>query len=779
MVSAPLYAQQQAGTPMIVAPTTIEEVADAPAEKPATEELQKQAASMEVPSPAAGDTQLTFPTIPGAEVTLLGCDYEQLVDSKGRILRNILSDTPVRVSFTVKRGDEKVVSRDYEIILPATHAVEGGNAKPKVIPDLLQWQGGEGHYKLGDSISCNAYHHPKGPRPHIVGELHKDIKALFGKEMNIKAGDTKGSIHLELNNPKDGNNASEDYELIITPERVTIKADGPTGLYWGTRSLLQILREGKGMALCGTAYDAPRYPVRGFMLDVGRLPVPMAEIKNIIRTMAWYKMNDLQLHLNDNYIFHEHYVDAGEDPFKRSYSGFRMESAVKGADGTPLTAQDLSYSKDDFRELVRFAKKHGVNIVPEFDTPGHALSFTRVRPDLIYQGPMSKPKRRCEMLDAANPEALKFACEVWDEYLGKGKTRRENMYSPFAGCEVVHVGSDEFFGAKEDYRAYADGILRHVLSRGYTPRIWGSLHAKPGKTPVIAKGVQMNLWSKDWGRAWDSIQQGYDVINTDDGRLYIVPFADYYRMDKRHRQVYETWQVNRIHQQTVPSGHPQLLGAMFAVWQDMSDKLHNGYMMYDFWDSLSGSLDVMGERMWGQATPPRHFVPHRELVTIIGEAPLVDARHRKGAEDMALDLAPEAQSLELGKGSLGPAYHLTMELTLDAAAPNDEQVLLSSPEGQLLAVGRDGCVGFRRADTMWFSFDGAKLPVGERVKLELIGRPGSTQLLINGQPAGTLTLRTHHNRTEELLSTFILPLDTLGGSSLHGKVHSLKLTPTE
>ena len=740
--------------------------------------LQQLADSMELAQPAARDTQLSLPGVPGAEVTLLGCDYEQLVSRKGRILRDILSDTPVRVSFTVKRGEEAVTSRDYEIILPATGAHTGGNAKPKVIPDLLQWQGGEVHYELGDTISCNAFHHPKGPHPHILSLLRADVKALFGKEMNIRAGNTKGSIHLELSNPKEGNNKSEDYELIITPERVTIKADGPTGLYWGTRTLLQMLRQGNGSAPCGKAYDAPRYPVRGFMLDVGRLPVPMAELKNIIRTMAWYKMNDLQLHLNDNYIFHEHYVDAGEDPFRRSYSGFRMESGVRGADGTPLTAQDHSYSKDDFKKLVSYARQHGVNIVPEFDTPGHALSFTRVRPELIYQGPMSRPKRRCEMLDAANPKALKFACDVWDEYLGKGKTHRANMNSPFGGCKVVHVGSDEFFGDKEDYRAYADGILRHVLSRGYTPRIWGSLHAKQGKTPVIAEGVQMNLWSGDWAKAWDSIAQGYDIINTDDGRLYIVPFADYYRMDKNHRWVYEHWKLNNIHGQTVPSGHPRLLGGMFAVWNDMSDRLHNGYMIYDYWGALRASLGVLGERMWGQATPPRSFDEHCALADAIHSAPNTDALHRRGAEDKAVSLTPGTLPLPLGKGSLGPAWHLTAELTLNAAPEGEEQVLLDSPEGQLLAVGKDGCVGFRRADTMWFSFDGAKLPVGERVTLELIGKPGSTQLFINGRPAGTLTLRTHHNRTEGLLSTFILPLETLG-RNLHGTVHHLEITPSE
>lgn len=93
---------------------------------------------------------------------------------------------------------------------------------------------------------------------------------------------------------------------------------------------------------------------------------------------------------------------------------------------------------------------------------------------------------------------------------------------------------------------------------------------------------------------------------------------------------------------------------------------------------------------------------------------------------------------------------------------------------------KDGTVGFVRNDSMCFSF-GGKLPVGQKVKLELIGKPQATQLLVNGKEIGTLTLMNYRdredgwkNRTKGLRSTFILPLQTLG-ESFKGKVHSLKV----
>ena len=93
---------------------------------------------------------------------------------------------------------------------------------------------------------------------------------------------------------------------------------------------------------------------------------------------------------------------------------------------------------------------------------------------------------------------------------------------------------------------------------------------------------------------------------------------------------------------------------------------------------------------------------------------------------------------------------------------------------------KDGTVGFVRNDAMTFSF-GGKLPVGKKVKLELIGKPQSTILLVDGKEVGTLTLMSYKDRddgwkfrTKNLRSTFVLPLQTIG-ESFNGKVHSLKV----
>lgn len=736
------------------------------------QDARQIADSLSIPEVKAGAKQLPMPSASGAQIKLLGADYEELINSKGKIAP-VISDTPVNVSFKVTKDGKEAVSKDYEIMLKAPNAPQG-NPKPRVIPEILQWKGGQGEYKLGNTVTVAC------PDKELAQMFAADMEDVLGRKVRFVAPGAKADISFSV--LKGGSLGKEGYRLQVSKDGVRIGAATPTGLFWGTRTLLQMLRQTPGSVPCGTAVDFPRYQLRGFMLDVARTPYPLSYLKDVIRTMAWYKMNDLHLVINNNYIFHEHYVDNGHDPFKESYAAFRLESKMKGKDGTPLTARDLFYTKKEFADLASYARKYGVNIVPEFDTPGHALSFTRLRPDLIYKGPMNHEKRRCEMLDAANPETIDLVSKVFDEYMLKDPKLGRPV---FADCGVVHVGADEFYGDKEDYRHFANAVLSHALKRGYTPRIWGSLSAKPGKTPVVSKGVQMNLWSTGWMKAWEAVNQGYDVINTNDGALYIVPFAGYYRMDRNHKGLYDNWIPNRIGNETLPSGHPQLLGGTFAVWNDETDIMHTGYAPYDIWGIISGSMDVLSQKLWGTAKAPDTFEQHRELVTAIGNAPRTNPLY-KWKDGQTFTVKPSTLPQKLDKPALGPNYRLTMELELKAAPEGKEQVLLSAPEGELLAVMKDGTVGFRRDDSLEFSF-GVKLPVGKKVKVEIAGEPEKTSLFLDGQPAGTAVLKSFSDKSKDFIeqfknrpkvhrSSFILPLKELG-TSFQGKVFSFNVQP--
>lgn len=455
------------------------------------------------------------------------------------------------------------------------------NQKPITVPEVTSWEGGEGVFKTSSAkqyFSCD-----------YLGGFSKSFEQLTGRKLVLTKGGN-AEIAFSLEEKKKDRLGEEGYAIKITPKRVSVVAATRTGMFYASRTLLQLLKQNPKELPCGRILDVPTYRVRGMVFDVGRLPVPIEFLYKVVDIMSAYKLNDLQLHLNDNYIWHEDYVKQGKDPFKESYAAFRLESKVEG-----LTAKDVFYTKKDFAKLVRYAKKRGVRIVPEIDSPGHALALTRVRPDLIYQGPMRHhAERRCEMIDAANPKALDFVGSVFDEYLG-------------LNCPVFHVGSDEFFGGNEDYRKYLDGLLGHVESRGRTPRAWCSLKAKPGNTPVRAKGVQMNIWSRDWGLAQTSIDAGYDIINTFDRDLYFVPTANYYRMDRNLKNLWENWVPNKIGADTIDPANPHFLGSAWALWNDMIGPRSNGYTYKDLEEPIRSISGIVAEKMWGTVTPPRSY----------------------------------------------------------------------------------------------------------------------------------------------------------------------------
>mgnify|MGYP002706641204 FL=1 len=113
-------------------------------------------------------------------------------------------------------------------------------------------------------------------------------------------------------------------------------------------------------------------------------------MKEVARTMRYYKMNDFQAHLSDNYIFLEQYGkgDKENEAFK-AYEAFRLESGLSNDKGETPTAKDYSISKKDFREFIQGERALGMNVVPEIDVPAHATSFTKVWPELMVQNKVS------------------------------------------------------------------------------------------------------------------------------------------------------------------------------------------------------------------------------------------------------------------------------------------------------------------------------------------------------------------------------------------------------
>lgn len=154
------------------------------------QDAKQIADSLSIPPVKAGAKQLPMPSVSGAQIKLLGADYEQLVNSKGKIAP-VISDTPVNVSFKVTKDGKEAVSKDYEIMLQAPQAAQG-NPKPRIIPEILQWKGGEGEYKLGNTVTIAC------PDKELGKLFAADMEDVLGKKVKLVAPGAKADISLSL-----------------------------------------------------------------------------------------------------------------------------------------------------------------------------------------------------------------------------------------------------------------------------------------------------------------------------------------------------------------------------------------------------------------------------------------------------------------------------------------------------------------------------------------------------------------------------------------------------
>ena len=198
------------------------------------------------------------------------------------------------------------------------------NPKPFVVPELKQWTGKDGNFTPGKDarIVCTSQN-PELLR--IARMFADDYQQMFGQTLSVAQGKaTSGDFVLSLS--ADKKLGEEGYAIKIT-DRVAISAPTPTGLYWSTRTLLQLAEQNQERSLPqGTIRDYPDYPLRGFMIDCGRKFIPMAYLQDLVKIMAYYKMNTLQVHLNDN-GFKQYF----EHNWDKTYAAFRLESDASSA----------------------------------------------------------------------------------------------------------------------------------------------------------------------------------------------------------------------------------------------------------------------------------------------------------------------------------------------------------------------------------------------------------------------------------------------------------------
>lgn len=194
----------------------------------------------------------------------------------------------------------------------------------------------------------------------------------------------------------------------------------------------------------------------------------------------------------------------------------------------------------------------------EIDVPAHSLAFTQYKPEI------GSKELGMDHLDLFKPETYEFVDALFREYL-------EGDNPVFYG-KRVHIGTDEYSNKKRDvvekFRAFTDHYIRFVESFGKQACMWGSLTHAKGETPVKADNVIINAWYNGFAQPKEMFKLGYELISIPEYPSLYCSGTFYYHDYLVLKICIRLGQPAIIGGDVFPEKREQILGGMFAVWND-------------------------------------------------------------------------------------------------------------------------------------------------------------------------------------------------------------------
>ena len=501
---------------------------------------------------------------------------------------------------------------------------------PKTIPALRQWQAATGAFEFtGNSRILVASADITHLLP-VAQVLAEDLFALTGKSVGVfSAASTAarpGDVSLGLGE-SDSRLGREGYRMSVGPV-LEIRAIESAGAFYGTRSVLQLLRQNPRIQ-AGEALDWPGYPERGLMLDeAGKLYTPQW-IKAHLRDLAYLKLN----------YFHFHFSDAG----------FRVESSSH-----PEIVAPGHLSKAEVGEMVALASRYFITVVPEIDMPGHMSGALAAHPE--FQITNIAGQAAADRLDITNAAALQFVRELMEEYL------------PLFPGPYWHIGGDEYMpeaqtaaypqlltyaqaqygptaNAKDAMRGFFNWADDLVRSHGKTTRAWND-EMNGGSAVTVNPDIVVEWWTSfnplsdpNAPTAQTLLDRGHAIMNASDWPTYynvgglggapegVPPVVDLCT-------AYQSWQLNQFSgatygpdaiacrqfvalQETIADHNPKVLGSKLHIWHFTADAETQAQTA----DAIFPRLRVIAQKTWDSPPLTSVYSEFQTIMNAIGHSP--------------------------------------------------------------------------------------------------------------------------------------------------------------
>lgn len=366
------------------------------------------------------------------------------------------------------------------------------------------------------------------------------VEKQTGVKLTSHAGmPVDGAICLTLDLSDDN---AEAYKLIVNDKRVCISGASEAGVFYGIQTLRKSLPVAQDINVNLSAveiYDKPRFAYRGAMLDVARHFYTVDEIKTFIDMLALHNINRFHWHLTDDQGWR---IEIKKYPKLMSVASERKETVVgrwySGIyDGKPYGGY---YTQDELRDVIDYAAKRHITIIPEVDLPGHMQAALTAYPELGCTGGPYEVRTiwgvSQDVLCVGNDFTLQFVKDVLSEV------------ADIFPSEYIHIGGDECpkvrwekcpkcqeriksLGLKSDAKHTKEQRLQSYMIQEAAKYLKEKGKRIIGWTEILEGGLVPDATLMSWigeSGGIEAAHQHHDVIMTPNTYLYF----DYYQSKK-------------------------------------------------------------------------------------------------------------------------------------------------------------------------------------------------------------------------------------------------------
>lgn len=391
----------------------------------------------------------------------------------------------------------------------------------------------DGRFEFGNQLKAKVTPYQGDSIRMVFESFKKELQEATGIKVSSTQKEAKARIILDLNPQL----PAEAYKLNVSKKQVRIEASRPAGFYYALQTLKQLMPRNvmAGVATSDHSQwslpsveieDAPHFEWRGFMLDEGRHFFGKDEIKRVIDMMAIYKMNRFHWHLTEDQGWR---IEIKKYPKLTETGAWRNSKVLAYGDVKPDGERYGGfYTQKDIKEIVAYAKKKFIEIIPEIDIPGHSQAAVAAYPEFLACDPENKHEVwlqqgiSTDVINVANPKAMQFAKEVIDEltelfpfnyiHLG-GDECPTNKWQKNDECKKLlsEIGSSNFRDLQiYFYKQLKDYIATKPADQQRQLIFWNEvLH---GNTSILGNDITIMAWIGANAAAKQAAKQGMNTI---------------------------------------------------------------------------------------------------------------------------------------------------------------------------------------------------------------------------------------------------------------------------